>query len=259
MYEFIRTETQDNIGILTLNRPERYNAWHHAMRMEIADAMRKFNADDSVRAVIITGAGDKAFSAGQDLSETQQFDADRAEQWMDDWKIMYGSIRDMDKGVVAALNGVAVGSAFQVALLCDVRVGHPGVKMGQPEILSGIPSTLGPWLMWENIGWSKTVELWLTGELVDGEEAYRLGLINYLVPQEQVMDKALELARKLAARPPVALRLNKRRLREITQMGFEEAENAGRRYQREAFSTGEPQAMMARFFAERAARKGANR
>ncbi len=174
---------------------------------------------------------------------------------MEEWRNIYGAVREMDKPVVAALNGVAAGSGFQFALQTDIRVGHPGVRMGQPEINSGIPSTLGPWLMWDMLGRSRTTELTLTGRLMDGVECRDLGIIHHLVPPERVMERAMTVARELGAKPPLAMRLTKRRLREITQAGFEDAERAGALVQREAFASGEPQAMMARFFAEREARK----
>lgn len=254
-YEFIKVERDGEVAIVTLNRPDRYNAWHAPMRIELADAMRALNADEKVRAIVLTGAGDKAFSAGQDLAETQQFDAERGVQWMEEWRNLYGAIRELDKPLVGALNGVAAGSAFQVALLCDIRVGHPGSSMGQPEINSGIPSTMGPWLMWDSIGRSRAIELTLTGRVMAGEECHRIGLIHHLVPREQVMAKAMEVARDLAAKPPLAMRLNKRRFRAVTEAGFQEAEEAGKVIQREAYGSGEPQAMMAQFFAERQARK----
>ena len=255
MYQFIKLERRDDVGIITLNRPDHLNAWHAPMRKEVADAFRECNRDSRLRAVIITGAGDRAFSAGQDLAETQEFSAERAVAWMEEWRNMYGAIREMEKAVVAALNGVAAGSAFQVALLADVRVGHPGVRMGQPEINSGIASTLGPWLMWNMLGSSRTIELTLTGRLMDAEECHSVGVIHHLVPQQQVMERAMEVARELASKPPVAMKLNKRRFREMTEAGFEDAERAGTVIQRTSFATGEPQAMMAKFFAEREARR----
>lgn len=254
-YEFIKVERDGDVAIIILNRPERYNAWHAPMRIELANAFRSLNADDTVRAVILTGAGDKAFSAGQDLAEAQQFDGPRAAEWMEEWRNLYGAIREMDKPVIAALNGVAAGSAFQVALLCDMRIGHAGSRMGQAEINAGIPSVTGTWLMWDVLGKARTTEMVLTGEMLDGEECYRIGLLNRLVPQEQVMSKSLEMARELASKPPIAMKLNKRRLRQLTEAGFQEAEEAGKVIHAEAFASGEPQAMMERFFAERAARK----
>lgn len=251
MYQYIALENIEGVTVLTLNRPEVLNAWHAAMRAEISQAMQRMNADAAVGAIVITGAGERAFSAGQDLHEAKTFTAERAAEWIDEWRAMYGAIRNLDKPLVAALNGVAAGSAFQVALLADVRVGHAGVRMGQPEIKAGIASTLGPWLMQGMLGLSRTIELTLTGRLMDGEEAHRIGLIHHLVPAGQVRGKALAVAHELAARPPVAMRLNKRRFRELTQPGFDEAMAAGARVQRESYATGEPQAMMEVFFRER--------
>jgi enoyl-CoA hydratase/carnithine racemase len=254
MRKFIELGMQGDVAVVTLNRPEVLNAWHSAMRREIGEAMVELNADPKVRAIVMTGAGERAFSAGQDLNETKTFDPDRAQSWIEEWRAMYGAIRALDKPLVAALNGVAAGSAFQVALLADVRVGHPGTRMGQPEINSGIASTLGPWLMREMLGLSRTVELTLSGRIMDGEECHAIGLIHHLVPEARVMAKALEVAALLAAKPPVAMRLDKRRFREVTQAGFDEALEAGIRIQRESYGSGEPQAEMAKFLAQRAAR-----
>ena len=254
-YEFIQVERDGDVSIVILNRPEKYNAWHAPMRTELANAIRALGTDDSVRAIIITGAGDKAFSAGQDLAEAQQFDGPHAAAWMEEWRNLYGSIRELDKPIIAALNGVAAGSAFQVALLCDIRVGHPGTRMGQAEINSGIPSVTGTWLMWDILGRARTTEMVMTGRMVEGEESYRCGLLHHLVPQNQVVAKSLEIARELAAKPPIAMKLNKRRLRQLTEAGFLEAEETGKVIHAEAFASGEPRAMMQKFFAEREARK----
>jgi enoyl-CoA hydratase/carnithine racemase len=253
-YRFIEVEREGRIGIVTLNRPEKYNSWDAPMRIEVANALRALNADEAVRAVIITGAGD-AFSGGQDLAEAMEFDGARAVEWMEEWRNLYGAFRELDKPIIAALNGVAAGSAFQAALLCDMRVGHSGSLMGQTEIDSGIPSVTGTWLMWDVLGRLRTMEMVLTGRLLDGEEAYRLGLINHLVAKDQVMAKSKEVAAELGAKPPTAMRLNKQRFRELTEASFLDAEQAGMRIQSEAFESGEPQEMMRRFFQVRAERK----
>lgn len=252
MFQFITVDDSTEVGVLTLNRPQVLNAWHAPMRVEIGQALRALNERDTIRAIVITGAGKKAFSAGQDLKESKDFDPDRAAEWMEEWRRMYGAIRDVDKPLIAALNGVAAGSAFQVALLADVRVGHTGVRMGQPEINAGIASTLGPWIMKEMLGLSRTIELTLTGRLMEGQECHEIGLIHYLVSEDQVMPKALELASALAGKPPIAMQLNKRRFRAVTEAGFEEALRAGLRTQRQSYGTGEPQAMTAQFFEARA-------
>lgn len=251
MTEFILISREADIGIITLNRPAVLNAWHSAMRKDLVQALTDFGTDESVRAIVLTGAGDRAFSAGQDLSETKTFDADRSEAWVGEWETLYTAIRSLPKPLIAALNGVAAGSAFQVALLCDFRVGHSGVRMGQPEINSGIASTTGPWMMRELIGLARTIDLTLSGRLMDAEECRSIGLINRMVPQAEVMSASLELARELAAKPPVAMRLDKQRFREMTEAGFRDCLEAGVRIQREAYASGEPARMMEAFLSRR--------
>jgi len=168
---------------------------------------------------------------------------------------LYDRIRSLSKPIIAALNGLAAGSAFQVALLCDFRIGHPGVTMGQPEINSGIASTTGPWIMREIIGLARTIDLTLTGRMMDAEECCRIGVINRLVPEERVMAEAMALAEELAAKPPGAMRLDRQRFCEMTEAGFRDALAAGVRIQREAYGSGEPARMMEQFLAKRASAK----
>jgi enoyl-CoA hydratase/carnithine racemase len=252
MSEDILVSNHGRVAVITLNRPARLNAWTTAMREMIIDALQRFDADDNVAAIVMTGAGDRAFSAGQDLSEAHDFDGERAVAWIKEWERYYTVLRSLKKPLVMALNGTAAGSAFQVALLGDIRVGHPGVRMGQPEINAGIASTTGPWIMSEMLGMSRTIELTLTGRLMDADECVRIGLIHYLVPAEEVFEKAIEIATDLANKPPIAMRLDKQRFREMTEPGFQSAIEAGARIQREAYDSGEPARMMEAFFRQRA-------
>lgn len=248
----ILIDIQGAVAVITLNRPGKLNAWTTPMRNEIIEALERFEADDAIRAIIMTGAGDRAFSAGQDLSEAHDFDGERAVAWVGEWQRYYAALRGLSKPLVMALNGTAAGSAFQVALLGDIRVGHPGVRMGQPEINAGIASTTGPWIMNSMLGMSRTIELTLTGRLMQADECHRIGLIHHLVPAEEVFTKALEVAEALAAKPPVAMRLDKQRFREMTEAGFQDSIEAGTRIQREAYESGEPARMMEAFFQQRA-------
>src|SRR5262245_23445973 len=211
------------------------------------------------RALLLTAAADRPFPAGQDLHETEKFQSGSdGANWFQSWRDFYTSIRDLDKPCLAALNGVAAGSAFQAAMLTDVRVGHASVRMGQAEINSGIPSVTGPMLMLPRIGLSRTIELTLTGRMMEEGECRAIGLIHYLVDRpEQVMGKTREVAETMAAKPAVAMRLTKARLRQVTQAAFDEAFTNGSVYQAEAFASGEPQAAMRIFFAQRAARRKA--
>jgi enoyl-CoA hydratase/carnithine racemase len=252
MARYILTETKDKVGIITLNRPEKLNAWNGEMRDEIIAALQAFETDPSTAAIIMTGAGDRAFCAGQDLEEAKTFDAAQSTDWMKSWEHYYNVLRSLTKPLLMALNGTAAGSAFQVALLGDIRVGHPGVRMGQPEINSGVASVTGPWIMREMLGLSRTIELTLTGRLMDAEEAHHIGLLHHIVPPEHVMTKAMEVAKLLAGKPPVAMRLNKQRFREVTEPGFRDAIEAGIRIQRESYASGEPARVMEEFFRVRA-------
>jgi len=257
MAAFVLTARRGVVAIITLNRPDVLNAWHAPMRRELVDALAACDADPGVRAIALTGAGDRAFSAGQDLNEAKEFDPDRAEEWIREWERLYDQIRRLSKPVIAALNGVAAGSAFQVALLCDFRIGHRGVRMGQPEINAGIASTTGPWIMREMLGLARTIDLTLTGRLMDAAECLAVGVINRVVEPDQVLPAALALADELAAKPPVAMRLDRQRFREMTQEGFRDCLEAGIRIQREAFASHEPAEMMERFLAQRAGGKRA--
>jgi enoyl-CoA hydratase/carnithine racemase len=255
MAEFVLVEIKGRVGVVTLSRPRILNAWNRPMRLELLEALDALDREKAVGAIVVTGAGDRAFSAGQDLNESRTFDADRAEEWVAEWERLYGKVRSLSKPIVAALNGVAAGSAFQFALVCDLRVGHSGVKMGQPEINSGIASTTGPWIMREILGMARTIDLTLTGRMMDADECFRIGLINKLVPQAEVLEAALEIAEGLAEKPPIAMRLDRQRFREMTEPTFRDALSAGVRIQREAYASGEPAQMMERFLALRAQRK----
>ncbi|MFE7424042.1 MULTISPECIES: enoyl-CoA hydratase/isomerase family protein [unclassified Streptomyces] len=241
------------VAEVTLNRPDKLNAWTGEMRSQLVTALDALGADERCRAVVLTGAG-RAFCAGQDLAETAAIDPDdhaAAEAWIDDFGRLFRVVRSLDKPVVAAVNGVAAGSGFQFALLADFRIGHAAVRMGQPEVLSGIPSITGIWAMRGILGRAKTAEFALGGRLVDGTEAERLGLLTRLVAQEQVKAEALAEATRLAELPPGAVALTKGRLRELDDADLDDAIETAKKVHTAAYATGEPQREMARFLAGR--------
>jgi enoyl-CoA hydratase/carnithine racemase len=241
------------VGEITLNRPGKLNAWTSEMRGELIAALGEFGTDPQCGAVVITGAG-RAFCAGQDLAETAAIDPGdhgATEAWIDDFGRLYRALRSLDKPSVAAVNGVAAGSGFQFALLADLRIGHAGVTMGQPEVLSGIPSITGIWAMWDILGRAKTTEFALAGRLVDGTEAHRLGLLTRLVAEDQVRAEAVSEAARLASLPPGAVALTKRRIRELDDAGLDEAITAAKKVHTAAYATGEPQREMDRFLSGR--------
>lgn len=240
------------VALITLNRPHILNAWDRPMRELLVEALDRCAEDDTVGAIVLTGAGERAFGAGQDLREAKSFDEERAEAWLREWERLYDRLRSLPKPLVAALNGLAAGSAFQVVLLADFRIGHPGVRMGQPEINSGIASITGPWIMNEMLGLARTTDLTLTGRFMEADECLAVGVLNRIVPAARVVPEALELARELAAKPRLAMRLDKQWLREMTDTRFRAAIEAGIRYHRIAYGSGEPAQVMERFLAARA-------
>jgi enoyl-CoA hydratase/carnithine racemase len=239
------------VRTITLNRPERMNAWDEPMRNSLIAALQLAGNDDAVGALVISGAGNRAFSAGQDLNEATHFDADRAERWIEEFANLYRCLRSLEKPVVAAINGICAGSAFQFALLTDLRVGHSDVRMGQVEINSGIASITGPWIMREILGLSRTIELTLTGRLVPAAEALSLGLLNEVVAEDAVRPRASALAAELATKPREAMRLIKRRFFEVLEPGLADAVAAAKRHHRASFLSGEPQATTRKFLSER--------
>jgi len=244
-------ERRDELVLLTLNRPSQRNVLHYELMAEVESALATLNRDPTVRALVLTGAGPDAFSAGMDIKLASTFDPTRAREWMARIKQLFTAIRALDKPIVAAVNGVAAGLGYQMALLCDLRVGHAGTRMGQTEINVGLASVIGAYIMNLTLGHSRTVDLTLTGRLMDGTECEKVGILHALVPTDQLLPKAIEMARALGQKPPNAMRLTKQRLREVTQAGFDEVFEAGARLQAEAYASGEPQAVMAAFMAKK--------
>lgn len=240
----VLSERDGEIAIVRLNRPERLNAINADIRRELPETLAPLNADPGVRAVVITSTGDRAFSAGQDLDEGAGYTIDDVDRWFTEMHAMYASVRALDKPSVAALFGAVAGAGYQIGLYCDLRVAHPEARIGQPEVKTGLGSILGTSLMEWHLPFGINAELSLLGDLISGERAYQLGLVNRLVPKEQVLATALELARELAKRPPHAVRITKERMRELTQPQFDDILVAAKKYQRRAYESGEPQRVM---------------
>lgn len=247
----VTVERQDTVAVVRLNRPDVLNALDHALRDGFIAAMAAQNADDAVRAVVVTGTGGKAFSVGLDMAVSTGLTADNVEVWLRGVHAFFQAIRAMDKPVVAAVNGFASGLGLQTALHCDIRLGHPGTRVSQPEINAGVPSVLGHLMLVPIMGLSHAVEFELSGRWLDAEECLRHGLLNEIVPEAALLDRAVARAAELGAAPPVAMALTRRRFRETTQAAFDEAVEAAIRLQREGYASGEPQRLAAAFLARK--------
>lgn len=241
-------ETDGPVAIVTLNRPDRMNAFNEAMRRAFICELARLNADAAVRAIVLTGAGPRAFCAGMDIEEARSLEWTEIAFRHHGHQAVYQAVRDVMKPCIAALNGVAAGAGFQVSLCADWRVTAPEVRLGQPEVKVGIASIVGSWFMTNYLSTTHNLQMSLSGDLVTGRRGYEIGLVTELAEEAAgVLPLALERARKLAALPPHAIRLTKERFRALTQPGFEAACTAGIRAQLECYAKGEPQAAMQAF------------
>ena len=223
-YKAILFERRDGIAYVTLNRPEVLNARNRQMREDLIHAVTAIRQDPEVRVVIITGAGGRSFSAGRDLKEAAQekvgvVAARQAKLEISDTEM----IARLNKPVIAAINGFALGGGCELALACDIRVAVEEAKLGLPEVSRGmIPGSGGTQRLSRVVGLGKALELILTGSVIDAQEACRIGLVNKVVPRDGLMAAAEEYARAIAAKAPIAVVFAKEAVREGYEMTLDE-------------------------------------
>src|SRR6195256_277164 len=196
-YEHILVESEDGVGIVTLNRPDKLNAMNRRLSSELHDAVKRFEADDAIACVVITGAG-RAFSAGGDIHEQREDDRRYTPDELDKMRSGRGSLElaTCAKPVIGMINGLAYGGAAGLASSFDMRVGCEDSKFRFLAAAYGrINST---WSLGAQVGWPIAKELLFTARVVEAEEAFRIGLLNHLVPREKLRDKTMEIARMIA-------------------------------------------------------------
>ena len=214
MPEAIIYEKSGFVATITLNRPEKLNAYSVVMRQEIADALADAEEDDAIRAVILTGAG-RAFCSGADMSEGRLEGRDMLLSLEYHIKGPAYVLARMDKPVIAAINGVAIGAAFELTVGCDFRIMADSARLNDMHVTRGLLADAGaPWLLPRLVGWSNACEVMLLGEFIDAPTALRMGLVNRVVPPAEVMPAARELADRLASKAPLSVRAMKRLMRE---------------------------------------------
>ena len=208
-YETLLVERRDRVAIITINRPEKRNALNIQTREEGAQVLEELRDDDSVGVVIFTGAGDKAFIAGADIAEFAGRTALTQRDVMMG-RSLFTAIDTFPKPVIAMVNGYCLGGGCELALACDIRVASDTASFGQPEINLGIiPGGGGTQRLTRLIGEGKAMELILTGDIINAQSAYNLGLVNMVVAAADLQAKTMEIANRIAEKSPVALRLAK--------------------------------------------------
>lgn len=231
-YTYILTKIEDGIGTVTVNRPDVLNAVNVETILEMEQAIHMFSGDKDVRVIIITGAG-KSFVSGSDISRLATMDALQAREYSAIGQRVLALIEDTETITIAAVNGFALGSGCEIAMACDIRIASEKAKFGQPEVKLGlIPGHAGTQRLTRLVGLGKAKELIFTGDLIDAQEALRIGLVNAVVPAEALMDTARTMAQKIVAAGPTAVRMAKT----VCNRGIDAPMATAQSYEMEAFS-----------------------
>lgn len=195
------------VAVVTLNRPKVLNALNNQTLTELASCLAALKADDTVRAIILTGAGEKSFVAGADINELAALSPVEGQGHARRGQLIFDAVEQMGKPVIAAINGFALGGGCELAMACTMRIAADTARFGQPEINLGLlPGYAGSQRLPRLVGKSIAMEILLTGDMVSAARAYEIGLVNRVVPAAELMAEATKLAQALAAKAPIAVR-----------------------------------------------------
>lgn len=209
-YENLLIEYQEHIAILKINRPKALNALNSATLKELSQAFAQIAHDGNVRVVLLMGSGEKAFVAGADIAEMRELNTQQAQRFSQLGHGVMNQIENLPQPVIAVVNGFALGGGTELAMACDLRIASEKAKFGQPEVTLGLLAGFGgtqrlPRL----VGSGRASEILLTGDILDAQEAYRMGLVNRVYAQDDLMNQALILAQKISSRAPIGVQLTK--------------------------------------------------
>ena len=250
-YERIIVETRGHVGLITLNRPKALNALNAALIGELNQALDGYEADDDVRAIVITGS-ERAFAAGADVKEMSEksfIDVVR-----DDFIAPWERVTRCRKPVIAAAAGYALGGGCELAMMCDTIIAAETAKFGQPEITLGtIPGSGGTQRLTRAVGKAKAMEMILTGRMMDAEEAERAGLVSRVVPAEDVVDEAIKVAQRIAEMSMPAVAMAKESVNRAFELGLAEGVRFERRLFQSTFATNDRKEGMSAFTEKRQA------
>jgi len=250
-YERIIVETRGHVGLITLNRPKALNALNAALIGELNQALDGYEADDDVRAIVITGS-ERAFAAGADVKEMSEksfIDVVR-----DDFIAPWERVTRCRKPVIAAVAGYALGGGCELAMMCDTIIAAETAKFGQPEITLGtIPGSGGTQRLTRAVGKAKAMEMILTGRMMDAEEAERAGLVSRVVPAEDVVDEAIKVAERIAEMSMPAVAMAKESVNRAFELGLAEGVRFERRLFQSTFATDDRKEGMSAFTEKRQA------
>jgi enoyl-CoA hydratase len=232
-YSNIRFEIGDfGLALLTINRPEKLNALNSETVLELRDAVARAAGDAGVRALIVTGAGDKAFVAGADINQLALLTPIEAQAYAERGQRVFREIEMLAKPTLAAINGYALGGGLELAMSCAVRVASENARLGQPEVKLGLlPGYGGTQRLPRLVGRGRALEMLLSGEPVTAAEAHRIGLVNHVVPAAELLEFSRQWLRKVLANAPLSLGLTM----QAVDVGLEAGLEQGLRFEAAAF------------------------
>lgn len=253
-YETVTVEEESPIAILTINRPKALNALNEQVLDDLCAAFYELSMKDDIQVVIITGSGEKAFVAGADITQMVDFSPLQCEAFMKKGQDTFNMIENFDKVVIAAVNGFALGGGCELAMACDIRVASKSAKLGQPEVNLGIiPGFGGTQRLPRLVGRGKAKQLTFTADMITGEEAHRIGLVDEVVDTADLMEFCKKMAGKIASKGPLAVRASKR----LINKGLDVDLDSGLLMERESiallFSTNDKKEGMSAFVEKRKA------
>lgn len=223
MFELLIYEKEAPFAYITVNRPDAMNALSNALVEEFDKAFDLVEQDEEVRVLIITGAGEKAFMAGADIKELEKRDFVLGRQQTKRRQEVFNRIAEMRIPVIAAINGFALGAGLELAVACTLRVACDEARLGSPEVNLGIiPGDGATQRLPRLVGFGRAMEMVLTGDFVDAAEAHRIGLVNKVVPREELMETAKKLASKIASKAPLAVQCAKEAVNRSMEVGIYE-------------------------------------
>jgi len=233
-YSHIRFEVEaDGIALLTINRPEKLNALDSATVLELADAVARARSEEAVRALMITGAGEKAFVAGADIQQLARLTPVEAQSYAERGQRVFREIEMLPKPTLAAVNGYALGGGLELAMSCAVRVASENARLGQPEVKLGLlPGYGGTQRLPRLVGRGRALEMLLSGDPVTAAEAHRMGLVNHVAPQAELLEFSRQWLRKVLANAPLALGL----AMQAVDVGLDAGLDQGLRFEAAAFA-----------------------
>lgn len=224
-YTNLLLEQSGPIAVLTINRPKAFNSLNSDTLTELSTVLDELGRDSSVKVVILTGSGEKAFVAGADISQMKDLNPLEGRRFGQLGHTTFRKIELLPQPVIAAIKGFALGGGCELAMACDIRLASESAKFGQPEVTLGLTAGFGgtqrlPRL----VGTGLASELLFTGDIIDAHEAYRIGLVNHVYPIDTLMEEAQKLAKRIADRAPVAVQLSKSAIQRGSNMDLDSAQ-----------------------------------